>query len=85
MLQTLVITCVACAAAWVFDPIITECRRKQLTANTVWKPFGIYKGHVLYERIYESGKKSWRYEDKDGDGHIYLGTSAVQNEIITPL
>ena len=86
VLQTLVFTCVACGVAWVFDPLISACiaRRRQQAVYDNWKPFGLYKGHILYERTYDSGKKSWRYEDKNGDGHIYMGATTVQNENITP-
>jgi hypothetical protein len=82
MLQTLVITFIACATALITDAIASNCARRPVYDN--WKPFGLYKGHVVYERVYDSGKKSWRYEDKDGDGHIYMGAATVQNENITP-
>jgi len=72
--------------AWILDPVFKCCStRSAQPVHDHWKPFGMYNGHVLYERTYASGKKSWRYEDKDGDGHIYMGATALQNEIITPI
>ena len=82
--QTVVIAFVACASAFIADRILTACKRKPNIVHGNWKPLGIYKGNVLYERTYTSGKKSWRIV-KDGDGHIYMGISTLQNEIITPL
>jgi hypothetical protein len=83
ILQTLVITFMTCAATLLADALLSVCRYRQPQADENWKPFGIYKGHLLYERTYESGKKSWRYEDEDG--YIYMGASTVENENIEPL
>lgn len=82
MAQILVATWITCATVWIVDP--TVCCRRNTVETAVWKPFGVYKGHILYERTYESGKRSWRYENKDGE-YVYMGTTTVQNEIITPL
>lgn len=80
MSQVVFYTSITCIAAWVLEPLLEFC---PVRPKNNWKPFGIYKGHILYERIYDSGKKSWRYAVSDG--HVYLSNTAMQNENIMPL
>jgi hypothetical protein len=42
---------------------------KQQPANEKWASVGTYKGSVLYEQTYPSGKKAWRYTDESGHQH----------------
>ena len=50
----------------VTDARLPEPSIQTIPSNENWTAAGTYKGSVLYERIYPSGKKAWRYLDESG-------------------
>ena len=46
--------------------VITCCTCR---SEDPWKRIGTFKGNLLYERTYPSGKKSWRF--KEGGEYVY--------------
>ena len=77
--EGLVVVIWAIVFVWIFHQLTksqnhqesTDARLPEPSIQTIphnenWTATGTYKGSVLYERIYPSGKKAWRYLDESG-------------------
>lgn len=53
--------------------LVFYCQAKK--QNSEWKRIGTYEGAPLYERMYASGKKSWRF-NQDNEFH-YMNATPV--------
>jgi len=76
--EGLVVVIWAIVFVWIFHLLTRSLNRQEYykrslenaiqtnPSNEKWAPTGTYKGTVLYERTYPSGKKAWRYLDESG-------------------